>query len=88
MIVKVIAGILLATSLTGCFAVNAASSLLEEFNGNEVSEVTISENKTEVFQDLLKQGWKIHVFKGKVLLLKETEDGLIINDVFSVLKEN
>lgn len=40
-----------------------------------------------VFQDLLKQGWKIEVVNGKVVLVKQTEDGLLIQDVFGVMEE-
>lgn len=43
--------------------------------------------KVLVFQDLLKQGWEIEVVKGKVVLIKHTSEGLLIQDVFEVLKE-
>ena len=40
-----------------------------------------------VFQDLLKQGWSIHVYENKAVLTKEINKSIVIYDVFSVLKK-
>jgi len=69
--------------LSGCAIVTGLSGALEE----QEESVTLEEDRVQVFQDLLKQGWRIQVYKQKVLLIKETPDGFIINDVFSILKD-
>lgn len=78
---------IIAFVLQGCALTRIVDGLLEEVQEQEEQSI-VTENRVEVFQDLLKQGWKIQVYKNKVLLIKETPEGFIINDVFSVLKEN
>jgi len=78
---------IIAFVLQGCALTRIVGGLLEEVQEQEEQSI-VTENRVEVFQDLLKQGWKIQVYKNKVLLIKETPEGFIINDVFSVLKEN
>lgn len=77
---------LVASVLQGCAVASIVDGLLEEAEETQ-EESIVTENRVEVFQDLLKQGWKIQVYKNKVILIKETPEGFIINDVFSVLKE-
>lgn len=87
MILKFIFTCLIALTLCSCSLVaNGVAAMIEE--SNQAEEVSLQEDKVVVFQDLLKQGWKIQIYKQKVLLIKETENGFIVNDVFEVLKDN
>lgn len=86
MIAKLVLPILMFF-LSGCAISQGLLGLLGEQPDTEQLGLSEEDSSIEVFQDLLKQGWKIQIYKEKVLLIKETPDGFIINDVFSVLKE-
>lgn len=63
-----------------CFILFSGCSLLEPEPYN-------AEQRNRVFSDLLSQGWKLHVHEGKLVLIKVTEDGLYLEDVFGVLDQ-
>ena len=76
--------ILLLGCLLGC--VGCVPFPKNLFTSNEVL-LQEHRQKVEVFQDLLNQGWEMEVVNGKLLLIKHTESGILINDVFGVLDE-
>lgn len=67
-------------ALLSCFLVLSGCALLEPEPYN-------AEQRNRVFSDLLSQGWKLHVHEGKLVLIKVTEEGLYLEDVFGVLEQ-
>lgn len=73
---KFILSILLIISLpiSGCSIISPLFNLPEEKTTSQIV----------IFQDLLKQGWEIRVMDNKVLLIKRTNNELLIEDVFNI----
>jgi hypothetical protein len=69
-----IISILLVIYLSGCSVMGSIFKLPEEQTTSQIV----------VFQDLLKQGWKIHVVNERVILIKYTNNELLIEDVFNI----
>jgi hypothetical protein len=69
--------------LTGCMAMPFPKDM---FTSDE-DLARQQQQKVEIFQDLLNQGWEIEVYRGKAVLVKHTETGNLVNDVFGVLGE-
>lgn len=65
--------------LTGCTA-------LLPFDFTKESQ-TDADTKVAVFLDLLNSGWEIYRYKGKIILIKQTDSGILTNDVFGVLDQ-
>jgi len=64
---------LLLLSLSGCSVSNRELQLE-------------GDRKVAIMQDLLRQGWELSVHDGKVLLIKNTPEGLLVEDVFGVIE--
>jgi len=75
--------------LSICSTLSSCSAILGvlESRTEEKLDFAKKQNKVEEFQDLLKQGWEIFVHDDKVILIKQTPDGTLVNDVFSLLNE-
>lgn len=71
---KIFAIFVILLSFSGCSLLNAS----EPDDGNQ---------KVLVFQDLLKQGWEIQIVDGKTVLVKQTDEGLLIQDVFGIMED-
>lgn len=79
---RLLFGGLLVATLTGC------GPLLTELlpHNPDPPTAAVAEQQLHTFKDLLDQGWEIKVYKGKVVLVKYSDNGLLINDVFKVLE--
>ena len=60
------------------------SSLLDDDHRAQLE----TQQQVETFQDLLKQGWEMKIHEGRMVLVKQTESGILINDVFRVLESD
>ena len=69
-------------SISGC-----GYSHLESFLLSQEIEEDIEDNKIDL-PSLLQSGWEFYVYEeNKVILIKHTNSGLLINDVFGVLND-
>lgn len=82
--------LLIAVMLSGCglairaleFASPTFEELREERHNND-GQVMVDK-----FQRLLSDGWRLFLYDGnKIVLVKDSPDGLLIEDVFGVLDE-
>ena len=82
----------LIVSLTGCGltirALEFMSPTFEEMQ-EEARRDSGDQKTIEEFQALLEDGWELFLYDGdKIVLVKQSPDGLLIKDVFGVLDDD
>jgi len=89
---KTLTCIILSISLMGCgLAVRTLEFVSPNFEDlQEERKVDNGDQETvDEFQALLSEGWELFLYEGnKVVLVKQSPDGLLIKDVFGVLDDN
>jgi hypothetical protein len=71
--------------LSGCSIVRLTDMLLDDYRYRDVEERNAEIN----LKSLLEDGWQFFIYKeNKVLLIKYTDTGMLIKDVFGVLNES
>jgi len=76
---KILISILLLLCTSSC------TTIKEVFTVEE--DKIIEEKNLNIFFDLVKQGWQIQLYEGKVIVVKEVNGKLLVNDVFNILEE-
>jgi hypothetical protein len=86
---KLLLFITIVFSLSGCgiamraleFASPTFEELMEEQRQDNTEQDVVGE-----FQSLLDDGWELFLYRGeKIILIKDTEEGFQIKDIFGVL---
>lgn len=89
---RILITVLLAVSFSGCGlamrTLEFISPTFEELQ-NEARRDSGDADTVREFQALLEDGWRLFLYDGdKIVLVKDSPNGLLIKDVFGVLNDD